>query len=570
MGYGIGLDIGIASVGFGVVALDSFDEPCGILKLGARIFTAAEVPKTGASLAKPRRDARGARRRLRRHNHRIERIKNLLCDFKILTNEELDNLFFGRLEDIYKLRTRALDEKVDNKEFARILLHLAQRRGFKSNRKIDKDDKEAGKLLSSVSENAKRMNQKGYRTVGEMFYRDEIFEVNKRNKSSNYISTVQREMIADEVEQIFASQKSFDNIFATEEFKTLYLKILLSQRPFELGPGGNSPYGGNQIENRIGRCTFEKSEKRAAKACYSFERFNLLQKVNNLRLVCKGLSTPLSEEQRNKIVELAHNVADLSYGKIRKELNLSSNNYFNSISYRTGLEESEKKEKFNYLQSYHQMRKAFDKIARGHITTIDKHLLNIAGYILTIHKTDEKIINALKEEKMADEDIEALLTISGFSKFGHLSIKACEKIIPFLEQGMNYDEACTNAGYDFRGHNGNEKSFFLPAVTEDMDMITSPVVRRAIAQTIKVINALIREQKCSPSFVNIELAREMAKDFEERKKLEQEMHENQARNARLIERIRKEFGKANPTGQDLVKLKLYEEQSGVCLYSQKT
>lgn len=69
-GYGIGLDIGIASVGWAAVSLDADGNPNGILDLGVRIFDAAEHPKDGSSLAAPRREARGARRRLRRHKHR--------------------------------------------------------------------------------------------------------------------------------------------------------------------------------------------------------------------------------------------------------------------------------------------------------------------------------------------------------------------------------------------------------------------------------------------------------------------------------------------------------------------
>lgn len=48
--YRIGLDIGIASVGWAVLENNSQDEPIRILDLGVRIFEAAEVPKTGAAL----------------------------------------------------------------------------------------------------------------------------------------------------------------------------------------------------------------------------------------------------------------------------------------------------------------------------------------------------------------------------------------------------------------------------------------------------------------------------------------------------------------------------------------
>lgn len=136
MKYAIGLDIGIASVGSAVVALDYDENPYGIISLNSRIFDVAENPKDGASLALPRREARSSRRRLRRHRHRIERIKKLLLDNNILTPAQLETLYAGQLTDIYALRVKALDNIVSNFDIARILLHLAQRRGFKSNRKV--------------------------------------------------------------------------------------------------------------------------------------------------------------------------------------------------------------------------------------------------------------------------------------------------------------------------------------------------------------------------------------------------------------------------------------------------
>ena len=51
--YGIGLDIGIASVGWAVVALNENAEPYGLIRCGSRIFDKAEQPKTGESLAAP-------------------------------------------------------------------------------------------------------------------------------------------------------------------------------------------------------------------------------------------------------------------------------------------------------------------------------------------------------------------------------------------------------------------------------------------------------------------------------------------------------------------------------------
>ena len=98
--YAIGLDIGIASVGWAAVGLDINERPYTILGMGSRIFTAAENPKTGASLAAPRREARSMRRRLRRQRHRNERIRGLMLRSGLLTNEELENLFEGTLSDV--------------------------------------------------------------------------------------------------------------------------------------------------------------------------------------------------------------------------------------------------------------------------------------------------------------------------------------------------------------------------------------------------------------------------------------------------------------------------------------
>lgn len=256
MKYAIGLDIGIASVGYAVLALDHEENPWGIIRLGSRIFDVAENPKDGASLALPRREARSVRRRLRRHHHRLERIKNLLINTELITKDELLHLYDGNLSDVYELRVKALDYSVTNAELTRILLHLAQRRGFKSNRKSDANDKEAGQLLEAVSANAKRMQENHYRTVGEMFYKDDLFSKYKRNKGGTYLTTVHRDMIAAEAKAILEKQFDLGNDICTQDFIDKYLSILLSQRQFDEGPGEPSPYAGNQIANMIGKCTF--------------------------------------------------------------------------------------------------------------------------------------------------------------------------------------------------------------------------------------------------------------------------------------------------------------------------
>lgn len=554
--YAIGLDIGITSVGWAALALDADENPCGILNFGSRIFTGAEHPKTGASLAAPRREARGARRRLRRHRHRNERIRNLIVSSGLISHEQLDALFDGQLEDIYALRTRALGKTVTREELARIMLHLSQRRGFRSNRKGG-TDAEDGKLLEAVGDNKRRMDEKGYRTAGEMFFKDEAFAAHKRNKGGNYIATVTRAMTEDEVHRVFAAQRSFGVDFASEKLEAEYLDILLSQRSFD------------DVEPMVGKCTFEPNQLRAARAAYSFEYFSLLQKINHIRLISGGKSGPLTDAQRKKLIELAHKTDTLSYAKIRKEFELPDTVRFNSVRYTDEalFEEQEKKEKIVCMKAYHAMRKAVDKNAKGRFNYLTVPQRNEIGRVLSTYKTSAKIEPALAAAGIELCDVEALEELS-FSKFGHLSVKACDKLIPFLEKGMNYNDACAAAGYDFRGHSKVGRQMYLPPLSDDCTEITSPVVRRAVSQTIKVVNAIIRRYGTSPVYVNIELAREMSKDFSERAKIKKQNDENRSKNDRIKDQVA-EYTHGTATGLDIVKMKLFNEQGGICAYSQR-
>lgn len=66
------------------------------------------------------------------------------------------------------------------------------------------------------------MQEKGYRTVGEMIYLDEAFRtgcswsekgyiLTPRNKAENYQHTMLRAMLVEEVKEIFSSQRRLGN-----------------------------------------------------------------------------------------------------------------------------------------------------------------------------------------------------------------------------------------------------------------------------------------------------------------------------------------------------------------------
>ncbi len=570
MKYGIGLDCGIKSVGYCIMELNSDDEPKRIVRLNSRIFTKAENPD-GSSLAAPRREARGLRRRIRRHRHRLERIRSLLVKENIVTQTELDNMFSGTLSDIYELRTNALDAPLNNIEFARVLINLAQRRGFKSNRKSEKtsSDKETGMLLAAIEKNKESIEAGGYRTVGEMLFKDERYAKYKRNKGEAYLNTVSRDMIEAEMHAVFAAQRSFGMPFASEKIENEYTDIALSQRPFDLGPGEGpenckSPYTGTQIEKMIGKCIFFPEEQRAVKASYSFQLFSLLQGINNITLVSSdGNTFSLSQGQRKALKDYCFKTANVTYSSIRKMLQIPQEYTFKNITYTDdGIEKSEKKTKFQHLKPYHEMK----KILGSAMQTLTPEELDEIGKIFTFYK-DETIIKKHLTETEIDKSLyDLLLQLPTFEKTGHISTKACKMIIPFLEQGKTYDKACECAGLNFKAHTNTQKKMLLPTKSDELDDVVNPVVRRAVSQTIKVVNAIIREMGTSPTYINIELARELSKSKKERDETEKKNKLNQAENEKLKNEIIENF-KIKPNGQDIIKLKLWREQDGICPYT---
>ena len=561
--YVVGLDIGITSVGWATLLLDSQDEPVRILDLNSRIFDKAEVPKTGASLAAPRRMARGVRRRLRRRKFRLHRVRQYILRHHILDKVGLECLYKPKTDiDIFALRTAGLDRQLKPEEWARILLYMAKHRGFKSNRKSTADETADGDMLKAIQQNKEILSK--YRSVGEMFDKDEKFSDHKRNKGGSYEFTVARSMLEDEIKLLFEKQRDFGSAFAEKDAEEEYIDLFSAQRNFDEGPGGDSPYGGNQIGKMIGLCTFEgkNGEKRAPKASYAFMATNLWQKINQIRIIKKGTELHLTAEEAGKIYEKAWNKEAMTYKDIRSEISLGDEASFKGLAYKwteTDKEETESKTKFSWVKEYHTLRKVLDKVEKNRILQLSHDEIDNIAYVFSVYKNDDKIREALEETDLDSKDIDVLIENLGtFSKFGHLSLKACYKILPYLEQGMVYSDACTAAGYDFR-----------KSAQGSIADIPNPVVKRAISQTMKVLKAIKQKYGCPPVEIHIEMARELAKSFDERQKMTKSIEENQSHNERIKERLQKEFNVPYPSGQDIVKLKLYEEQNETCAYSQK-
>lgn len=570
MKYVMGLDIGIKSIGWAVINL----EKNRIEDLGVRLFEAAERPKDGGAVNEKRREYRGLRKRLKRKKVRMDKIKELFVKYNLIDKDNVASLYILSKEDtdVWKLRLEALDRKLTNREFARVLTAIAKRRGYKSNRKIEEIDEksENGKLTKAIKSNKLYMESKGYRTVGEMFAKDEKYMVSKRNKGGQYNNCIDRNELVEEIKIIFEKQREYGNALASENFEAEYLEVFNWQKAF---------MSVELMRKMIGKCTFEKEEPRASKNSYTFERFMLLQKVNNLSYTLKGEKIYLTEDDKKKIIDQAYLVkSGIKYSKIRKDLNLPEEAVFTGLNYyqkpikkedgsyeKMPYEEIVKKTEesaiFVKLVGYHEIKSVLNDCREKERILKDYDLLDKIAEVLTLNKTDVTLTEELKKLELDDCTISTFLKIN-FTKFGHLSYKAMKKILPYLEEGMQYDKACVLAGYNFKNDDESPK-YKLPIIPRED--IRNPVVYRAVTQTRKVINAVI-DKYGSPFEIHIEVARELTKSFKDRKKTEKDQLENRAMNDNLKKDIEEHFGiKAKPV--DMLKKKLYHEQGGKSAYS---
>src|SRR5699024_10100551 len=147
--YTLGLDIGIGSVGWGLV-----DEKRNIIDAGVRLFPEADVSNNDGRRAK-----RGTRRLLRRRAHRLGRIKNLLKEYDIIQNS--GNILYKDMITPYHIRVKGLNEKLSKNDLAIALLHIGKRRGIHNVDVVD-DEKEQNNELSTkqqINKNQKSLKE---------------------------------------------------------------------------------------------------------------------------------------------------------------------------------------------------------------------------------------------------------------------------------------------------------------------------------------------------------------------------------------------------------------------------
>ena len=197
------------------------------------------------------------------------------------TNDNFD-------ENPYYYRHRCLHEQLDLNEksdsyiLGRAMYHLAQRRGFLSNRLEQGDDDETGKVKEGISSLSKSMADAGCEYLGDFFYKIYKEKGNTERIRTRY--TDREEHYKKEFYAICKQQR------LSEEQISKLEKALYFQRPLKSQRQG------------VGKCTFEPKKARVADSHPAFELFRMLSFVNNIKI--KGPQDvelrPLSQEEFEK------------------------------------------------------------------------------------------------------------------------------------------------------------------------------------------------------------------------------------------------------------------------------
>jgi CRISPR-associated endonuclease Csn1 len=576
MAYNLGIDIGIASIGFAAVDLDSET----ILKSNSYIFERAENPKTGASLALPRRTARGQRRVISRRAKRKKAIRRLLREHSLSQVDQIDiPLTQTRGEfypdqftadalkqeknatiSVWDFRKDALERRLTETEFARVLFTMAKRRGYQSNRKgAETNDVEGKKALSAAKDLQEAMARSGQATIGAYLATKD----KKRNGDGNYENFIERNLLRYEVKKIFESQRALGFEKATPELEEQFLEIAFFQRPLQ------------SSAHLIGFCGLEPDERRAPKFSYTAELFVLWSKLNNLRIKNQsGDERPLTQTEKETLAAKAQTLKSLSYVQIRKQLELTDQDRFN-ISYRKvkdndtsweAIRDTTEKKDFISLSGYHAIKEALaissDMDWRIWLHS-NRETMDEIARLLSILEDATQIDVELSKLPLQRSQIDQLAKITQFQKTVDLSLKALRAIEPFMLLGLTYDKACLAAGYD-HSQKTNKALSKLP-LFED---IRNPVVNRALAQARKIINAVIREYG-KPETIIIELARDVGKNFQDRAAIEKEQKKNEERRNDAKHHIGEilNIKPENVSGDDILRYRLWKEQDGFCPYS---
>ncbi len=212
----LGLDLGTTSIGWAFVKeAENKDEQSTIEKIGVRVNPISIDEQTdfekgkSISINADRTIKRGARRNLQRYKQRRENLIQALKDIGFIDSEtSLAEEDKNTTHSTFKLRSKAASEQIEKAAFARVLLMINKKRGYKSSRKAKNEDE--GQAIDGMAI-AKTLYEDNL-TPGQFSY--QLLKTGKKYLPDYYRSDLQAEF-----DRVWEFQSKFYPEYLTEEFK---------------------------------------------------------------------------------------------------------------------------------------------------------------------------------------------------------------------------------------------------------------------------------------------------------------------------------------------------------------
>jgi len=572
LGKILGLDIGIASVGWSII--DSNTNK--IVNMGTRLFESAD-----ANNNKIRRETRAARRNLRRKNYRLKCVEELLSDYDFTSSGDI-NL------NPYELRVKGLKEQLNPSEVYVALYHLAKRRGISY---LDEAKDEGKNINDSLKINRELLKEKypceiqleRLNNYGKV--RGIIEIENEDGSIETLINVFTTGAYEREALQILNEQRKYyeqiDNNFIEK-----YIDILTRKRDFYVGPGdenNRTNYGIYKTDGRIidsifeeliGKCSIYKDEQRAPSASFTAQEFNLLNDLNNLTINGRKLN----EMEKKKIIEKmlsSNGVGVATMVKIIKEVT----GIDGAIEIKGYSVDKDEKMVFNHTFEVERKLKGFLSGTSINYEDFDIDDKDRLALVLSKSMDYKSLLKNCKKDfpGFNDEDIALLFSFlqknkSLYSKWHSFSLKVMREMREELyKNSKNQMNILIEKGIKKSIKDNFSKYKYIPVGFLN-DEIYNPVVKRSINQSIEIVNAIIKKYGDLEAIV-IEMPRETNEE-DERKKLQKIQGDNEKEKKEATNRARNEYSITEEQLYSqkglLTKIRLWYQQDGRCIYTGET
>lgn len=573
--YGVGLDQGVGSIGWSILRLNESGQATAIERLGVHVFDAGtEGDIAGGrdqSRAAPRRMARQVRRQLSR---RVGRKKALLrylqslglmppgdgltpagrhqllssVDAALRTRWEAGEEVDHRQRQLlpYRLRAAGLLERLEPWEFGRALFHLAQRRGYLSNRvqSPSKDEAEGeapGVVRQAIDELTRQMQGAGCATLAEYFVRlNPTGDLEQRLRGR----WTAREMFLEEFNRLCDSQSQYHSLLTTEVRRKLY-RLIFFQRPLK------------GVSGLVGTCSILKDKKRAPLAHRVCQRFRILQQVNSLLIELPDhTSRELTAEERTRLIEALARDGDIAFSKLRQKVwfGLPKESRFN-------LERGENKRLVGDRTAA-KCRQIFGSERWDAMTNEDRD--EVVRDLLLFIKPAALARRGAGRWGLSPDAADALGNSTVESGYAAHCLDALKVLVNRMEDGTAYMTALTEEfGNDLREGEIHE---ILPPVEARLGPLRNPAVTRALTELRKLLNAIVR-QYGKPTWIRLELARDLKRARKHRERITREMRAREGDRERARAKVLSAVNLAECSRTDIDRVLLADECGWICPYT---